>query len=270
MSDGAAVAGRVLRVEGLTHGHGHGPVLQDISFTLAPGDTLSIIGPSGCGKSTLLHVLAGLARPDQGQIDCGGPGPFAAPHAAGQVALIQQDYGLFPWKTVEENLALPLVLRGDAPCERHATVHAMLAELRLEGLGSRYPAALSGGQRQRVAIGRALITRPGTLLMDEPFSSLDAITRERLHQVLLEVWRAHRPTCVLVTHDVSEAVFLGKYVMVLGGTPASARLWLENPYFGDPSCREKQGYFTLTRTVHAALAATLPPEANGRGDPCVL
>ena len=119
----------------------------------------------------------------------------------------------------------------------------MLDELGLGGLGMRYPVQLSGGQRQRVAIGRALITDPDILLMDEPFSSLDALTREHLQTTVLSLWQRRRPTCVLVTHNVPEAVFLGKHVMVMNGHPARNVMWLENPCFGDADPRGEERYF---------------------------
>ena len=127
----------------------------------------------------------------------------------------------------------------------------MLDELGLTGLGPRYPVQLSGGQRQRVAIGRALITDPDILLMDEPFSSLDALTREHLQRTVLSLWRRRRPTCVLVTHNVPEAVFLGRRVMVLSGRPARKTLWLDNPRFG-----EEGAAFEETRRVYEALSET--------------
>ena len=244
--------GAGLRVENLALDYGHGPVLDGLSFELTRGSTLSVIGPSGCGKSTLLYLLAGLKQPERGRILLPGT----------RVAFILQDYGLFPWKTVRDNLSLPLKLRGDSPARQREAVAAMLDELRLTGLEQRYPAALSGGQRQRVAVGRALITEPDVLLMDEPFSSLDAITREHMQNLVLDLWKARRPTCVLVTHDVAEAVFLGERIMVLHGRPARNVLWLENPCFGDPGGRERDAYFALTRQVHAALgsAAASGPE----------
>ena len=244
-----------LRAEDLALDYGHGPVLDGLSFELAKGETLSVIGPSGCGKSTLLYLLAGLTAPDRGRVVLpGAPVP-------GRAAFIPQDYGLFPWKTVEENLALPLLLRGDAPAAREQAVRAMLDELHLSGLEQRYPNQISGGQRQRVAMGRALIAGPDILLMDEPFSSLDAITREHMQNVVLDLWKARHVTSVLVTHNVAEAVFLGKWIMVLHGRPARKVLWLENPHFGDPLCRSSSGYFALTQQVGAALAVGTPEAA---------
>lgn len=245
----------VLRVDALTRNYGNGPVLDGLSFSLRGGETLAVIGPSGCGKSTLLYLLAGLDAPQRGGVTLrtahGGPP---------RVAIILQDYGLFPWKTVWENVALPLQLNRTPRAGLSEAVRAMLAELQLEGLEERYPDQLSGGQRQRVAIGRALITTPDILLMDEPFSSLDAITREQMQNLVLDLWQRRNLTSVLVTHSVSEAAFLGKYVMVLGGAPARMTLWLDNPWFGDPDCRGRKGYFAVTRRIYEALAS------NGHGE----
>ena len=154
-----------IAVRDLSKGYGEGPVLDGLSFNLPSGETLSVIGPSGCGKSTLLYLLAGLDKPDRGTVSTGE----VSRRDKGRISFILQDYGLFPWKTVQENLSLPLELQGVAPSTRRKAVADMLDELGLGGLGMRYPAQLSGGQRQRVAIGRALITDPDILLMDEPF-----------------------------------------------------------------------------------------------------
>lgn len=248
--------GRALRVDRLRKDYGQGPVFDDLSFTLAAGETLSVIGPSGCGKSTLLTLLAGLDTPDGGEARV-----KEAEGADSRVAYILQDYGLFPWKKVGDNVALPLRLTGAARAERRTRTAAVLEEMGLAGLEGRYPAQLSGGQRQRVAIARALITDPDVLLMDEPFSSLDALTRARLQHTVLDLWRRRRPTCVLVTHNVEEAVFLGRHIMVLNGRPARKVLWLTNPCFGEPDARSREAYFDLTRRVYAALA--LSEEADG-------
>ena len=236
-----------LQVSALSRRFGSRDVLSDLSFELTAGSSLSVIGPSGCGKSTLLAMIAGLSAPDEGRI-------LMPPHW--KTAFILQDYGLFPWKSVRDNLALPLELKGVPKKERFAAVADMLKELGLEGLEQRLPVQLSGGQRQRVAIGRALISRPDLLLMDEPFAALDAITREHLQNLLLTVWKRRRMSVILVTHNVAEAVFLGRSIMVLGGTPATKKLWLDNPCFGDASCRNSDAYFSLIRKVHEALENT--------------
>ena len=224
--------------------YGETRVLDGLSFTLPAGETLAVIGPSGCGKSTLLYLLAGLDKPDSGTVNLADKR---------RISFILQDYGLFPWKTVGENLALPLELQGLAEPRRSAAVAAMLDELGLCGLAERYPAQLSGGQRQRVAVGRALITDPEILLMDEPFSSLDALTREHLQFTVLSLWQRRRPTCILVTHSVPEAVFLGRYIMVMRGHAGNA-LWLENPCFGDAEACEDARAVSLIRRIREALA----------------
>ncbi len=245
--------GHALSVHGLSKAYGHNLVLHDLSFRLPAGETLSVIGPSGSGKSTLLALLANLEIPSNGKILYNNR-PFTYPGKGdGRIALILQDYGLFPWKTVEENIFLPLQLMGISRSKYRSRTATMLEELKLSGLAQRYPAQLSGGQRQRVAIGRALITDPEILLMDEPFSSLDALTREHLQNTVLDLWQRHRPTCVLVTHSVAEAVFLGSQVLVLGGSPACKKLWLRNPCFGDADCRTQDAYLSLTRQVYEAL-----------------
>lgn len=236
--------GTVLRVENLSKNFGENSVLSNVSFSLPEGSSLAIIGPSGCGKSTLLAIVAGLASADSGS---------AVLPPEKKTAFILQDYGLFPWKSVRDNLALPLQLRGEGRKERFAAVSSMLKELGLEGLEKRFPVQLSGGQRQRVAIGRALISRPDLLLMDEPFAALDAITREHLQNLLLGAWQRRRMSFILVTHNVAEAVFLGRYVMVLGGRPATRRLWLENPCFGNASGRNSNESFAFMQKVREAL-----------------
>ena len=266
-AEAAGRRGRALRVRDLRKDYGQGPVFDGLGFALDAGETLSVIGPSGCGKSTLLTLLAGLDNPDGGEARVGEDVPARPARAAeaesgsgpARVAYILQDYGLFPWKTVEDNVGLPLQLGGATRAARRERTAAVLAEMGLTGLGDRYPAQLSGGQRQRVAIARALITDPEVLLMDEPFSSLDALTRARLQNTVLELWRRRRPTCVLVTHNVEEAVFLGRHIMVLNGRPARKALWLTNHCFGDPDARSREAYFDLTRRVYAALT---PPDGS--------
>ncbi|MDI6895008.1 MAG: ABC transporter ATP-binding protein [Bacillota bacterium] len=185
--------------------------LSGVSFTVPRGRTCAIIGPSGCGKTTLLHVLAGLLPPRSGEVRVDGQ-PVRGPRE--HTALILQDYGLFPWKTVRANAALGLEIRGRLPAGRHR-VEGLLRDLGLWELRDRFPAQLSGGQRQRVAIARALALEPDLLLMDEPFSSLDALTRESMQELVAELFRAGGITAVLVTHDISEAAFVGQEVLVM-------------------------------------------------------
>lgn len=235
---------KTLRVIGLGKDFASSPVLDKVSFTLEAGSSLAVIGPSGCGKSTLLSLISGLASASRGRVEL--PKPC-------RMASILQDYGLFPWKNVYDNLTLPLRLKGESRRKIRDAAQAMLEEMGLLGLEHRFPAQLSGGQRQRVAIGRALIVRPDLLLMDEPFAALDAITRERLQELLLSLWKRHSLSFILVTHNVSEAIFLGKRIMVLCGRPARPVLWLENPCFGSASARIGAEGAALAARIYQAL-----------------
>ncbi|MFQ5692711.1 MAG: ABC transporter ATP-binding protein, partial [Nitrospinota bacterium] len=192
----------MIEVEDLCFAYGDQPVLENVSLRVPAGGGLAVIGPSGCGKTTLLYNLAGLRRPAAGRVRIGGAevqGP------RGKTAVILQDYGLFPWKTVTENAALGLRIRGVPSRERGRRVGAILEELGIAEVADRYPHQLSGGQRQRVAIARALALDPDLLIMDEPFSSLDALTREAHQNLLLSLWREKGVTLVLVSHSIEEA-----------------------------------------------------------------
>ena len=242
----------MLRAENLTMAYPGGrTVLAGVDLELAPGRTLAVVGPSGCGKTTLLYMLCGLAAPTAGRVTLDGA-PVAAPRP--DIAIILQDYGLLPWKTVLDNAALGLTVQGVPRAEREARARAVLAEMGLGGRERDYPARLSGGEQQRVAIARAFATRPKLLLMDEPFSSLDFITREKLQQALLDSWRQRGTPFVLVTHSVEEAVFLGADIAVMGGCPARLARLVPNPGFGEPGHRDAPGFHATTRAVRAALA----------------
>jgi NitT/TauT family transport system ATP-binding protein len=225
------------------------PILQGISFSMSRGETLSVIGPSGCGKTTLLYILAGLKQPSTG----------VARHVGGangtpsRTAFIFQDYGLFPWKTAAQNVGLAMKIRK-TPLRtyRHKT-HTLLEELDLTHVAHLYPSQLSGGQQQRVAIARALAMEPQLLLMDEPFSSLDAMTRERLQNTILQTWHARRLTTILVTHNVEEAVFLGQRILVLDGRPATVSAIIENHGFGQMQYRLENAFFDTVKQVRRAM-----------------
>ena len=194
-------------------------VLGGVNLTVAAGEFLSIIGPSGCGKSTLLRVVADLLDPLSGEIQILGKSPSAARRER-EVGFVFQDPTLLPWRTVTANIELPRAIGGrraaDAPEGRAAELAKMLG---IDELGNRYPRQLSGGQRQRVAIARALLTEPKLLLMDEPFGALDEITRDRLNDELLSLWRRTGTTILFITHSIMEAVYLGQQVLVLGSHP---------------------------------------------------
>lgn len=229
--------------------HG-GEVFSGVSFSLEKGDTMAVIGPSGCGKTTLLYVLAGLSAPTAGTVVIGDnrQGP-----EAGRAAFILQDFGLFPWKTVVQNVELGLTLQEVAPETIQKKTRSILEELDIAALSGRYPVQLSGGQKQRVAIARALATDPAILLMDEPFSSLDALSRERLQDILLTMWRRRKLTYIIVTHSVEEAVYLGRRIVVLGGKPTEIRSIIDNETFGRAGVRTDQNYFAQIKQVRRAM-----------------
>ncbi len=225
-------------------------VLADVSFELKKDETLAIVGPSGCGKTTLLYMLCGLSRPDSGRAMLNGD---EIKNTSQDISIILQDYGLLPWRTILENVALGLKISGADKAERLKRAREQLAELGIMDRDRDYPGSLSGGEQQRVAIARAFVSRPKLMLLDEPFSSLDALTREKLQATLLELWSRRRVPYVLVTHSLEEAVFLGGRIMVLAGSPATPAACFDNPGFGDPSLREKDSYFQLLRELRKTV-----------------
>lgn len=224
--------------------------LENISFEIPAGESCAVIGPSGCGKTTLLLIFSGILEPTAGTLRINGR-ELTSPSK--ELALIFQDYGLFPWKTVYENVSLGLQLRGIGKRERKEIVSSLLRELGLKGFETNYPKQLSGGMQQRVAFARALALNPRILLMDEPLSSLDALTREHLQNLLLKLWKQKRMTMLLVTHSIEEAVFLGKRVIVLSPRPGRVLKTIENPYMGEVSYRTTEVFFEKCREVRQSL-----------------
>jgi ABC-type nitrate/sulfonate/bicarbonate transport system ATPase subunit len=219
---------------GFAHGGLVRPVLHDISFRVEAEDSCAIIGPSGCGKTSLLLLLAGLLRPDSGTITLAGN-----PRSG----TILQNFGLFPWKTVAENIGLGLLLQKEEKKRIRRRVEELLLEMGLTGFGDHYPGQLSGGMQQRVAMARALAVEPRILFMDEPLSSLDALTRERLQNLMQDVRKRKRITMVLVTHSIEEAVFLGGRILILGGRPGRVLAIVDNPQAGGAGYRRSEIFF---------------------------
>jgi NitT/TauT family transport system ATP-binding protein len=242
----------MLTADSLGKSYGAASVLEDVSFTLDDGESLAVVGPSGCGKTTLLYILSGLTRPDRGTLLLDGA-PIVGPTP--DISIILQDYGLLPWRTVVDNVALGLKVQGVPRAERRERAQAQLAEMGMAGHGPDYPATLSGGEQQRVAIARAFVSRPRLMLLDEPFSSLDALTRERLQHTLLDVWKRRRVPYVLVTHSLEEAVVLGRRIMVMSGRPARPVAVFDNPGFGDASIRDTEACFRLLRELRRTVEA---------------
>jgi len=195
-----------------------GPVtaLDRINLSIRDGELVCLIGPSGCGKSTLLNMLAGLEFPSQGQVQSDGQEITGADPRR---VLIFQEAALFPWLTVQDNVEFGLTMRGAPQAERAATARRLLEMVHLEQFSQAWVHELSGGMRQRVALARALAVAPAVLLLDEPFAALDALTRDRLHTELQEIWQQTGTTIVFVTHNVREAVVLGDRVIVMSARP---------------------------------------------------
>jgi NitT/TauT family transport system ATP-binding protein len=225
-------------------------ILDNISFDMSKGDTLSIIGPSGCGKTTLLQILGGLLSSTNGKVSIDGE-EIHKPRK--KTAFIFQDFGLLPWETAEENAGLSMTINGIGKPERQQTVNMLFDDLGISGQKHSYPVQLSGGEKQRGAIARSLAVNPALLLMDEPFSSLDAMTREKLQDIILAKWLERKFTAIIVTHNIEEAVFLGKRIMIMGDKPAKIKNIIDNPGFGMDNFRLRDEYFQVMKEVRSCI-----------------
>ncbi len=221
--------------------------LDRFDLEVARGEFLSLLGPSGCGKSTVLRLVAGLAAPTGGQV--------ARPDGV-RIGVVFQEPTLMPWASAFDNVRLPLRLAGRGAAEVRDEVMAVLARVGLADFAHAFPRELSGGMRMRVSIARALVTRPELLLLDEPFAALDEITRGRLDDDLLELWREHGLTVVFVTHSVYEAVYLSTRVAVLAGRPGRVveSIGIDVPERGD-AFRADPRYAAWCVSASAALKA---------------
>ena len=225
--------------------------LDGVSLEVAPGEILVVIGSSGCGKSTMLRAISGLDTPTQGKVLLDGA-VIAAPHE--RIGIVFQEPRLLPWLRVADNVGFGLEARPNQ--ERHARVARALARVGLTDKARMWPRELSGGQAQRVAIARALVPQPQVLLLDEPFSSLDAFTRADLQVHLLDLWADLKPTLVMVTHDVEEAIVLADRIMVMRTHPG--RVYEEIPCdLPRPRDRQSAAFDFVKRRVLAALDRSL-------------
>jgi NitT/TauT family transport system ATP-binding protein len=251
----------VLRVSGLGKRYSqHGPAaLADIAFEVAEGELLAIVGPSGCGKTTLLRLLCGLTQPTEGTVLLDGRPVVGPPR---EVAIVFQDYSrsLFPWLTVIRNVMFPLRHTDLSKAGKMARAEAVLQEMGLDGTASKYPWQLSGGMQQRVAIARALVSHPELLLLDEPFASVDALTRAELQDVLLRVHSSREgrsATVVHVTHDIDEAAYLADRVLVLSPSPGrivgSVDVGLPRPR-SQTATRSSDRFLTVRNEIHGVIS----------------
>ena len=190
--------------------------VERASFEVAAGEFVALVGPSGCGKSTVLKAIAGLVPVTGGELTVDGVPVRGVPE---RIGMVFQNDALLPWKTVRENVRLPLALRGLGAAEQDAEIRRLLAIVQLDGFEGFYPRALSGGMRKRVALARTLAYDPRTFLMDEPFGPLDALTRMRIGREFLAIWERVGKSVVFVTHDVEEAIALADRVLVMSARP---------------------------------------------------
>lgn len=246
----------MIQFESVSFNYQDGPqVFENFNWYVKRGEAWIILGPSGCGKSTLLYLVAGLSFPQSGSLRIDGH-QISRPRP--KSGLILQDYGLLPWATVQENAELGLRVRSFyGPDGKHAPaeiqnpsgVNHWLERLQLSDQAAKYPGQLSGGQRQRTAIARTLVLNPDLLLMDEPFSSLDAPTREGLQMLTLELVSEHKLTLLLVTHSIEEAAFMGQKILLLNKPPNQIAEIILNPSSGSAEYRESEQYNLMCKDL---------------------
>ena len=241
------------QAKGLSYKIGDQLILKNISFELAEGEIYSLIGPSGAGKTTLLSLLGGLKQPTTGEL-VASQGPVANQ----KVAFVPQDYGLLPWQTVEKAVitGAKLSRKQSLTAANLLEVEDLLQQMNLFEHRKKYPNQLSGGQKQRVAIARGFATCADLLLMDEPFSALDAFTREKAQQLFLTRWQKNKPLTVFVTHDIEEAILLSDKIIVLSANPGEITQIVSSPFADKMNLaenRQSMALFELTNVLRGAI-----------------
>jgi ABC-type nitrate/sulfonate/bicarbonate transport system ATPase subunit len=240
----------MLSVNHLNQKFGQQTVFQDISFELKKDDNLVILGKSGCGKTTLLNLISGMIQPLNGTIQLNHQ---VIQKPTSDIAFILQNFGLLPWKTIIQNVELGLKVKGISRKNRRKKAIKTLNTLEIFNRENDYPGMLSGGEQQRVAIARAYAMEPQLLLMDEPFSSLDALTREKLQDTLLSTWQKIKVPYILVTHSIEEAVFLGKKIAIFSGTPATFSKVFSNNFFGNSQYRNSDQFYQMVKQIRSYM-----------------
>ncbi len=227
------------------------PALGPISMKIEPSDILALIGPSGCGKSTLLHVLGGIIKDYKGQVSINGEELNPKKH---DIGFIPQNFGLLAWKTVYKNCLLSLKIKektiSSSQIER---IDYIMDKLNINSLKDRYPRELSGGQKQRVSIARAFIMNPDLLLMDEPFSALDALTREEAQELFVDTWNQYKTTTIFATHSIEEAIYMGKKILIMSHCPGTIVEIIDNPLFNTKNLRESKEFHNLTAHLRSVI-----------------
>lgn len=249
----------LIRMQGVDKQFGNGTVaVRDMSLTVGQGEFVSFLGPSGCGKSTALKMISGLLSCSRGTITVDGQ-PAGQGGDGTDIGYVFQEATLMPWATVFQNIHLPLKLRGIGKAEARPRVEEALASVGLSNFAGAYPRELSGGMKMRVSIARAMVTRPKLLLMDEPFAALDEMTRAKLNDDVLALWRDHGLTVIFVTHSVFESVYLSSRVVVMAARPGRVvhDIALPGGYPRTAAYRLTSDYTEACRQVSLALEETL-------------
>jgi ABC-type nitrate/sulfonate/bicarbonate transport system ATPase subunit len=221
--------------------------LDKINISIEKGEIYTFIGPSGCGKSTLLHVLSGIHKNYIGSALINGE---KVNPKIQRIGLVQQNYGLLPWKNIYDNALLGLKIKD---VKKEGYEEYIFEKLGLHSMLRRYPKELSGGQKQRVAIARAFILKPDLLLMDEPFSALDTITREEMQDLFLDTWKENKVTTVFITHSVDEAIYLGRKITVMSPSPGKIVEVIENTAFGLEDLRFRDEYHDMSKKIRKII-----------------
>jgi NitT/TauT family transport system ATP-binding protein len=263
LTSNPGTTGNIIQLNNISFAYpGGATIFDNFSWQVIRGEVWAIIGASGCGKSTLLYLVAGLRQPVAGQVLVDHQ-PIARPRP--RTGLILQDYGLLPWATVWNNVALGLdIRRFYGPDDKHTPhdellndkekrVSYWLQRLGINHVAHQYPNQISGGQRQRAAIARTLVLNPDLLLMDEPFGALDALTREDLQRLTLELRDERDLTTLIVTHNIDEAVFMGRKILVLNQPPSHNPLVVDNPTAGTPDFRRQDEFFRRCNQLREML-----------------
>ena len=251
-----------IRADGIQLDFATETVLSNLSFSIPAGRFISVVGPSGCGKTSLLRLVAGLQNPTRGAIQFLG-----LANTRPQVGYVFQEPRLLPWRTVTENVRLPIELHHQNEPAMRKSVQSVLSMVGLdENDSNKFPRQLSGGMRMRVSLARALVRQPEILLMDEPFSALDDLLRHRLNQELLQLWQTQHWTTIFVTHNVSEAVFLGQEVLVMKDRPSfiMKRVSVPFSYPRTPELRATLEFAKLTGKLNSALQFKTQPTSGAR------
>jgi NitT/TauT family transport system ATP-binding protein len=259
-----AQASPIIKLSGVSKWYGkrnervHALAATDLQ--IAKGELVVLLGPSGCGKTTLLRMIGGLLDPTEGRIDISDIDLWKdherQANAVANLGMVFQDANLFPWLSIEDNIALPLKLRGVGKAERRARARQLMELVKIQGFERRWPNELSGGMRQRAAIARALSYDPSILLMDEPFGALDAMTRDSMNLELQRIWRETGKTILVVTHSITEAAFLGDRVVLLSPRPGRIDS-IYNVPFARPRSLDVQStpeFQALVKTMRHRLA----------------